>query len=78
VDVPGAIFTQPNSINAEGDVVGFYTGADRIARGFLFSNGAFVTIDVPGLIQLRGISASGVIVGSYSDDGVIRGFVLQP
>jgi probable HAF family extracellular repeat protein len=71
------VFTQPNGINARGDIVGFYTNADGIAHGFLLSGGTFTTVDVPGVIQLRGISASGVIVGSYRAAGVTHGFVLQ-
>lgn len=57
--------------------MGFYTGADKIARGFLMRDGVFTTIEIPGLIQLRGISPSGVIVGSFIDDGVTRGFILH-
>ena len=77
LDVPGAAFTQANAINSEGDIVGSYTNAgSAVAHGFVLSAGAFTTLDLPGLIQLRGITPSGVIVGSYSLSGVIYGFVL--
>ena len=72
-----AASTGARGINARGDIVGFYTNADRIAHGFLLDRGTFTTIDVPGIIQLRGISATGLIVGSYSSAGVTHGFLLQ-
>lgn len=77
LDVPGAVFTQPNAINAEGDIVGFYRNAgSTVAHGFVLTAGSFTAVDLPGLVQLRGITPSGVIVGSYSLSGVIHGFVL--
>ena len=34
VNVPGAVDTQINSINAKGEIVGIYDGADGISHGF--------------------------------------------
>src|SRR5690242_7843203 len=76
LDVPGAsrnIGTWATGINASGQIVGGY---DR-NHGFLFDNGRYTTLEVPGTIynngdftigtQAQAINASGQIVGSYSD-----------
>jgi hypothetical protein len=47
LEVPGAAGTSAASINASGQVAGSY--ADGTGNhGFVYSNGAFTTLDVPG------------------------------
>src|SRR5262249_621725 len=80
IDVPGAILTIANSINAGGDIVGPYFDGDGNAHGFLLSNGAFTTIDVPGAIFTiaASINTQGDIVGLYFDSsGNGHGYLLS-
>jgi hypothetical protein len=77
--------TSPTSINANGDIVGFYRGIDDVSHGFLrtASNENFVSFDVPaaGTAATQGttpfsVNASGMIAGSYRDSsGVHHGFL---
>jgi probable HAF family extracellular repeat protein len=71
LDVPGAVLTNAQGINAQGDVVGTYTDAAGVQHGFLWSGGQYRTIDVPNghAVIARGINASGDIVGSYQRPG---------
>jgi probable HAF family extracellular repeat protein len=75
LNVPG---TQdpPNSyalgINDQGDIVGFYTvcsnhGNNCVQHGYLYSNGIYATLDVPGAYSTsaKSINNAGQIVGSY-------------
>src|SRR5687768_8815364 len=57
LEVPGAVFTNAQGINARGDVVGFYTDAAGLNHGFRWSRGAYSVIDVPNarVTQARGI-----------------------
>jgi uncharacterized membrane protein len=67
IDVPGAVATSPQGINAAGHVVGSYLGPDNVWHGFLLSRGTFTSFDVAGAAgtQARGIGPAGDIVGSY-------------
>ena len=66
LDVPGASATNPQGINARGDIVGAYT-MSGVTHGFLWSEGTLTTIDYPGAVftDARGINDQGDIVGSY-------------
>jgi len=66
-DYPGAVFTNAQGLNPEGDIVGYYTDTLGKQHGFLLSEGNFTSIDYPGAIatDARGISPDGEIVGSY-------------
>ena len=82
IDVPGAVLTNAQGINHQGDIVGFYTDAAG-QHGFLRSGGVYRTIDVPnGHGNLaRGINNNGDIVGQYQRPGEagglpIHGFLL--
>src|ERR1051326_3672747 len=79
IDVPGATDTGAVGINAQGDIVGFYT-AGGIIHGFLFRGGSYSTIDVPGAqpptVPL-GINAQGDIVGFYGGFTNEHGFLLR-
>ncbi|HUF12308.1 MAG TPA: hypothetical protein VMN78_04345, partial [Longimicrobiales bacterium] len=82
IAVPGARATTAVGIGAGGDIVGTYTDANGVVRGFLLRDGEFTTIDHPGasLTQARGIGPNGEIVGSYrlpGEPGVAsHGFLL--
>lgn len=69
IEFPGAIDTVANTINARGDIVGFYDGADGVQHGFLLRRGTFTTIDYPGApgTVVRSINARGDIVGWFFD-----------
>jgi uncharacterized membrane protein len=85
INVPGAIATEANGINVQGDIVGFYYSATGDIlntvrfHGFLLSKGVFTTIDVPGAGQTgaRGINPQGDIVGSYENATGGHGFLLS-
>ncbi len=86
LDVPGAMSTTPTSINDRGQVAGYYTDAATHEHGFMYSGGAFNTLDVPGAVAYDtqtistsiNINASGQIAGFYSDaTGVFHGFVYS-
>src|SRR5215831_15711809 len=80
IDVPGALFTVPNAINARGEIVGLYLDGSFTVHGFLLSNGTFTTIDGPGanLTIALGINARGDIVGAYRDSSRnINGYLLS-
>jgi uncharacterized membrane protein len=69
--VPGAVLTNPQGINARGDVVGIYRDAAAKVRGFLWQEGQVTVIEYPDalLTEARGISPSGEIVGTYRMPG---------
>jgi len=66
IDVTGATTTNPQGINAGGDIVGSYV-AGGVTRGFLLKNGSVETIEVPGagFTVAHGIGPGGEIVGNY-------------
>jgi probable HAF family extracellular repeat protein len=67
-DYPGTLGTTiANGINAKGQVVGNYN--DSLGtHGFVYDNGQFKAIDVPGARQTvaNGINKQGVVVGYYA------------
>ena len=89
VDPPGSIATGGPSgilgLNSR-EMVGFYRVAPATLpcgcdgqRGFVYKQGAFTTVDVPGATSttLTGVNRRGDIVGSYQDAaGRRRGLVL--
>lgn len=67
IHFPGSSFTTARDINAQGEIVGRYGGADNHTHGYLRSpDGAFTSIDVPGanLTAALGINAHHEIVGA--------------
>jgi len=89
-DAPGAPTTighrgtLPMSIDAGGDVAGFYVDANDIRHGFVrLANGTFATFDAPGaaLVAVSGtvalaINSAGDTTGYYKDsNGTTHGFV---
>lgn len=73
LDVPNALGTSAQGINAAGDIVGFYADANRQTRGFLWHAGNFTTIQYEDPVthvladntDARGIGPSGDIVGAH-------------
>ena len=81
-DVPDAVSTSPQGINARGDIVGVYVRSG-VSHGFLWREGTVTTIDYPGAAytDARGINAQGDIVGAYrmpGEPGVnLHGYLLS-
>lgn len=67
VPVAGATVTQPDDINASGQIVGLYVDAAGAIHGFLMAGATFTTLDFPGAAQTSawGINSAGQIVGTY-------------
>src|SRR5918992_2048062 len=65
IDFPGAIATNAQGINAQGEIVGGYTDTAGRSHGYLLSGGQFQSIDVPNsrATLARGIGPGGDIVG---------------
>src|SRR5712691_1756464 len=67
--------TYAQSINAAGQVVGYYYDSNQIAHGFLYSGGTYTTLDDPLEVHFftlagtfaQGINAAGQVVGVYYD-----------
>ncbi|MDG4551172.1 MAG: hypothetical protein P9F19_17525 [Candidatus Contendobacter sp.] len=68
LDAPGAFYTHPRSINASGQVTGYYYDDVR-DYGFVYSGGTFTTLDAPGATKTfaYSINASGQVTGFYQD-----------
>jgi probable HAF family extracellular repeat protein len=75
----GLATTQPQGINARGDIVGWYGDRRGNTHGFLLHNGHWITLDAPhaGATQAQGINARGDVVGWYGDSHGMHGFVLH-
>ena len=71
IDVPGAVSTALQGINAGGDIVGLYAGANGRTHGFIRQNGIMTPIDYPGAdnTDVRGIGSDGTVVGTYWNVG---------
>lgn len=75
IQPPGALNTNPNSINDAGTVVGWYASAAEAVpfapdpfHGFVLANGVYKTVDYPNAFgtSLNDINSAGVIVGSWT------------
>jgi uncharacterized membrane protein len=67
IHLPGSSFTTARDINAQGEIVGRYGGADNHTHGYLRSpDGTFTSIDVPGanLTAALGVNSHHEIVGA--------------
>ena len=71
IDFPGAILTNAQGINAQGEIVGFYTDTAGRTHGFSQSGGFWRSIDFPGsdASQALGIGPAGDVVGTYQRPG---------
>lgn len=78
--VPGAVYTQANSINNPGQVAGFYYGGG-VEAGFIYSGGTYTTLSVTGAeaTVAFGINDSGQVVGNYipGSGGRFEGFLYS-
>ncbi len=91
IDFPGAIETFVGGINDRGQIVGSYVDSGNIAHGFLFANGVYTTVPLPGVPQNMGnftidsanfstaierINDNGEIAGEFlGADGNFHGFL---
>jgi len=80
LDFPGAVLTNAQGINAQGEIVGFYTDTAGRTHGFSQSGGFWRSIDFPdsAASQALGISPAGDIVGTYqrpAEAGPIAGAI---
>jgi probable HAF family extracellular repeat protein len=86
ISVPGAVARYATGINQLGQIVGYYSGAAGDTHGFLYSDGTFSTLDVPGAVggtlgagtYAYGINAQGQIVGTYLGAGGFQSFLATP
>src|SRR5687767_1001384 len=79
IEVPGSSETIASAINAQGDVVGRYTGNDKRVHGFLLSGSRYTSIDVPHaeFTMVRGINDAGDLVGRATIKGQWVAFVMK-
>ena len=84
-DVPGALNTYAENINAAGTISGYYEDAEiNHEHGFVrAANGAITTFDAPGalntIVIFTGMTANGAITGNCDDqDGNLHGFLRSP
>jgi len=70
IDAPNSTNTYVMANNASGDVVGYYTDANKVYHGFLLRGGAFTTLDFPGAdvawTQANTINDAGDVAGNYA------------
>jgi uncharacterized membrane protein len=79
---PGALVTQPTSINDEGVVVGFLSLSINSNPAFMWKDGVFSNIKPPDSIPEpfvfpTKISNSGVVVGTYQPESGASAFALD-
>ena len=70
IDVPGSIATSVMQVNGGGEAVGTYRDPNIFDHVFVYENGTYTTLDVPGSSGTggapnAGINAAGVIAGNY-------------
>lgn len=71
----------PFGANSKGAIVGHYQRAKEQVRGFLYTGGEFISIEVPDSTGTNayGINDSGLIVGTYYDkNSITHGFLMRP
>jgi probable HAF family extracellular repeat protein len=79
--VPGWTEIAPSAINERGDIVGAYADEQGHVHGFLYRNGEFVTIHVPGSSTTTAvdINMDGTIVGNFDSHGyILRDQAYEP
>jgi uncharacterized membrane protein len=77
--LPGATHTYTAAINDNGQVAGYYSGADDIGHGFIYDAGTYTTIDVPGAVSTygHGINGIGQVVGFFDDGSTQRAYMYD-
>jgi probable HAF family extracellular repeat protein len=66
IDPPGSTYTIAQSINDNGQIVGFYLDSNRTEHGFLYNKGIYTTIYPPGSVGTiaTDVNSLGQIVGT--------------
>src|SRR5205823_6420676 len=79
IDVPGSSFTQPESINDAGQIVGSFVNSTG-THGFLDARGSVTPIDVPGasFTEAHDINNAGQIVAVFFAGTGRHGFLATP
>jgi len=80
IDFPRSTYSDARGINARGDIVGGFVGADSVGHGYLLSDGQFTQIDFPGAAAsaVLGINNAGDLTGSHSDaTEATSGFIFK-
>jgi probable HAF family extracellular repeat protein len=62
---PGGYSTVPWDINDNGEVVGYYLGADGHSHGFLYYDGKYSSVDYGYDIEIFGVNNAGDFVGTF-------------
>ncbi|MFZ5861783.1 MAG: PEP-CTERM sorting domain-containing protein [Nitrospirota bacterium] len=85
---PDAYITRVEGVNDAGQVVGLTGGYNIVdglpgswwTHGFVWSEGIFSTVDVPGAISthILDLNNSGQLVGTYQDASGMHGFIATP
>lgn len=73
---PGAVFTGPQGINRNGDLVGTYQTTSSTFPGFLYAGGVYTTLDFPGSVanttNPTGLNNQDVVVGAFLDSNFVQ------
>jgi probable HAF family extracellular repeat protein len=69
LDFPNSIETTAHAINDRGQVAGEYWNGGGDVKSFVYSNGTFETLNVPGYNVAYGINDRGQVTGYYEDSG---------
>ncbi len=79
IDCPdlGSTSTDPQSINNQGQVVGYWKSADGTTQGFFYNGGLCTLVSQSsGETEAYGITDTTTVVGAYPDQsGVFHGFM---
>ncbi len=79
LDDPSGFDTIAWGINDAGQIAGTYevtTGSTSVGQAFLYSDGVFTTLNVPGSVDIATINNVGQIAGSFVDGTGSHGFLL--
>jgi hypothetical protein len=78
IDMPGAIWTQAQSINDHGVIVGMYSVSEGHLAGFMLAHGTYTPLTMPGAVEtsVQAINNKGQITGYFLDSQArYHGFV---
>ena len=78
---PGSTYAFAFGLNNTGTIVGSFTDAKGVYKGFAFKGAKYTTIVFPGaqsFTQANGVNDSNTIVGDFTDKaGITHGFLLK-
>jgi uncharacterized membrane protein len=77
LDFPNSIETTAHAINDRGQVAGEYWNGGSDVKSFVYSNGAFETLNVPGLNEAYVINDRGLVAGNYDIGYGINNYVYS-